>query len=178
MPAGWAPTLPRMILHMSGISRLARINFSLRGHYLLRNQVADEMAVDWVTGACLLTRRDAWNSVGGMTTRWFMYAEDLDYCLRLGDAGWRVVLLGSTEAEHAAGLSSAGNDGRIRTEWIVNLAELYDLHFGRARAKRVAWRAVVASGFLARSAIARSAYDRRRFRAYGHAVARSAKGKR
>ena len=46
--------------------------------------------VDWVAGTHFLVRRTAWDAVGGFDESFFMFAEDVDLCWRLRDAGWRV----------------------------------------------------------------------------------------
>lgn len=45
-----------------------------------------------VTGACLLTRRDRFEEVGGFATLFPLNYNDIDYCLKLHDRGYRVVL--------------------------------------------------------------------------------------
>lgn len=43
-----------------------------------------------VTGACMMTRREAFLSVGGFSERFPLSYNDVDYCLKLWSAGWRV----------------------------------------------------------------------------------------
>ncbi len=62
--------------------------------------------VDWVTGACMLTRRAVIEQVGGMDPAYFMYSEELDWCKRIKDAGWRVVYLPTAAVVHHIGKSS------------------------------------------------------------------------
>ena len=49
-----------------------------------------ETQVDWVNAACMVLPRKAWEQVGGFDTGYFMYCEDVDLCLRLQLAGWRL----------------------------------------------------------------------------------------
>ncbi len=61
--------------------------------------------VDWVSGSCFLARRSALEQVGGFDERYFMFAEDMDLCWRLGRAGWRVGFEPSAEVTHHEGVS-------------------------------------------------------------------------
>jgi len=47
--------------------------------------------VPWVVAAFMLVRREAFESIGGFDTRFRLYMEDVDFCVRLSEAGWRVV---------------------------------------------------------------------------------------
>jgi N-acetylglucosaminyl-diphospho-decaprenol L-rhamnosyltransferase len=69
--------------------------------------------VDWVSGACFLVRRTAFESVGGFDEGYFMYAEDLDLCWRLHRAGWRVLYEPNVHVVHAQGLSTARHRVRM-----------------------------------------------------------------
>jgi GT2 family glycosyltransferase len=62
--------------------------------------------VDWVSGACMLVRRNALEQVGGMDERFFLYWEDADLCRRLTDVGWRVLYFPGATIVHAGGRSS------------------------------------------------------------------------
>jgi GT2 family glycosyltransferase len=46
--------------------------------------------VDWVTGCCMLVRRDCWNDLGGLDPDFFLYYEDVDLCRRAAQRGWSV----------------------------------------------------------------------------------------
>ena len=62
--------------------------------------------VDWVSGACVLVRRTAFEMVGGFDEAYFMYVEDVDLCWRLGQAGWRIGYEPAGRVVHALGGSS------------------------------------------------------------------------
>ena len=58
--------------------------------------------VDWVTGAALVARRSAVESVGFMDERYFLYWEDLDWCYRMRRTGWRIYRVPQARAIHRA----------------------------------------------------------------------------
>ena len=62
--------------------------------------------VDWVSGACMIVRREAAADVGLLDERFFMYWEDADWCRRIKSAGWQVVYFPAATIVHAAGKSS------------------------------------------------------------------------
>ena len=62
--------------------------------------------VDWVSGACMLVRRTAFDQVEGMDERFFLYWEDADLCKRIGEKGWRTVYFPGATVVHAGGRSS------------------------------------------------------------------------
>jgi GT2 family glycosyltransferase len=63
------------------------------------------LAVDWLAGSCLLVRRSAWEQVGVMDERFFLYFEDADWCIRFREAGWQVYYLPTVRATHRVGES-------------------------------------------------------------------------
>lgn len=62
-----------------------------------------EGTTGWLSGACLLLRREAFDSVGGFDEGYFMYFEDTDLCERVAKAGWDVVYAPSAVVEHRGG---------------------------------------------------------------------------
>ena len=78
--------------------------------------VTAPVAADWVSGACFLVRRDAFEAVGGFDEAYFMYAEDVDLCWRLGQAGWTVAYVPTAEVTHVQGTSTARHPVRMILE--------------------------------------------------------------
>ena len=62
--------------------------------------------VDWLVGACLMTHRAVLEDVGVMDEAYFMYSEELDWCRRVKEAGWKVVYLPEARIVHHVGKSS------------------------------------------------------------------------
>ena len=63
-------------------------------------------AVDWVSGACFLVRRAAWDDLAGFDEAFFMYMEDVDLCWRAWHHGWRVAYEPAAEVTHVQGVST------------------------------------------------------------------------
>lgn len=71
-----------------------------------------ERPVGWLSGACLLVRRSAFDAVGGFDERYFMYMEDVDLGDRFGRAGWQNVYVPSSEVLHDKGHSTGRDPAR------------------------------------------------------------------
>jgi GT2 family glycosyltransferase len=87
--------------------------------------------VDWVIGAALAVRRAVLDKVGLLDEKFFMYAEDVDWCWRIRQAGWRVVYLPSAVVMHHYEKSAGKapyrtNYARHRSMW-----RFYHKHYSR-----------------------------------------------
>jgi GT2 family glycosyltransferase len=69
--------------------------------------------VDAVNGAFMLVRREAMEQVGLFDEGYWLYMEDLDWCRRFHDRGWRVVYDGRVTAIHVKG-GTAGSRRRLK----------------------------------------------------------------
>lgn len=67
----------------------------------------------WLSGACLLVRRRAFDSVGGFDPDYFMYFEDVDLGFRLGRAGYRSLYEPSAVVRHSGGHSTRSESARM-----------------------------------------------------------------
>jgi len=62
--------------------------------------------VDALQGACMMVRREVYDTIGGFDEDYFMYGEDIDWCYRMKKAGWRVHYLSTTQIIHYKGEST------------------------------------------------------------------------
>jgi N-acetylglucosaminyl-diphospho-decaprenol L-rhamnosyltransferase len=60
---------------------------------------------DWVSGACFLVRRSAFEELGGFDETYFMFSEDMDICWRAHQAGWGVGVEPAAVVTHLEGVS-------------------------------------------------------------------------
>jgi N-acetylglucosaminyl-diphospho-decaprenol L-rhamnosyltransferase len=74
-----------------------------------------ERSVEWVSGSCVLLRRQALEEVGLFDEGYFMYVEDVDLCTRLRRAGWEIRFSPELEVLHIGGVSTGGYRSRTMT---------------------------------------------------------------
>ncbi len=80
-------------------------NWFSRRNLIGRDSLAPAQ-VDWVAGACLLTRRDLFERLRGLDETFFMYWEDADYCRRVAAAGFSCSYLPAATVVHVGGASA------------------------------------------------------------------------
>lgn len=89
-----------------------------------------EQTVDWVSGACLVTRRDLLETTGGFDENFFLYSEDVDLCERVRAAGFTVVYTPSAEVTHLLGRSAGRDRARALLESHRSRLYFYRKHRG------------------------------------------------
>lgn len=115
--------------------RFARYNLT----YLDENERAE---VDSVVGACMLVRREAVYKVGQLDETFFMYGEDLDWCKRIKEAGWKVIYYPAVTVLHLKRKSSVQSP-KARYEFVRAMLLFYNKHY-RAHTSRLTNIAVLA----------------------------------
>jgi N-acetylglucosaminyl-diphospho-decaprenol L-rhamnosyltransferase len=96
----------------------------------LHNWAVDAVQhVDWVSGACLLLRREALAQVQGLDEAFFMYFEDVDLCLRIRQQDWRICYVPDLEVTHLGGQSLQQNPA-ARQAYQQSLRYFYARHYG------------------------------------------------
>lgn len=81
-------------------------NSGLNGRYPQSCYEGPPFEVDHPLGACLIVRRVAAEQIGWLDEDFFIYCEEIDWCLRLRRAGWQIFCVPEAKAVHHAGQST------------------------------------------------------------------------
>lgn len=122
-----------------------------RRYRLLDWDHADAAPVDWVSGACFMVRREAWDAVGGFDPSYFMYMEDVDLCWRLGRRDWTIGYEPAAEVVHLQGVSADQTPYKMLA---AHHTSMWRFAWRTTRGPRRLALPVVALGLVARLAVA------------------------
>ncbi|MEV0110989.1 glycosyltransferase family 2 protein [Nocardia sp. NPDC050799] len=115
-------------------------------------QVTEVSDVDWISGCCMLFRREAFDAVHGFDERYFLYFEETKMALDMHRNGWRVVLDPSVEIRHREGGSMRSAPLRkVRTHHRSALRFYCDYHRGTPW---MLFSPLVAAGLVVRGVLA------------------------
>jgi GT2 family glycosyltransferase len=102
------PTPLSALAHFTGIGRTEGASGALSQYRATQLGDDEPGEVDAVNGAFMLCRAEAVREVGLLDEGYWLYMEDLDWCHRFWDAGWKVFYEPAGTALHVKGGSSAG----------------------------------------------------------------------
>ncbi len=101
----------------------------LSRRYLLKDlNRTNEKEVDWVSGSCLLTKREVLDRIGGLDELFFMYAEDVDFCYRAKKAGFGVYYFPEVTVIHHVGQSTRRRKLSMLVEHHRSMYYFYQKH--------------------------------------------------
>lgn len=129
------PTLGQEFLMLTGLGRLLfRSWYPSRGPEISRGP----QVVDYVEGACMLVRRQAIDEVGGLDEGYFMYAEEVDWCYAMKQAGWQVWYQPAAVVVHLGGGSSRRRLPQREADLYRSRVRFFRKHYGRTAAQLLA----------------------------------------
>lgn len=98
-------------------------------NYNLDNLPDDEIyEIDCLTGAFMFIRFEVLNEVGFLDESFFMYGEDIDLCLRIKEAGWKIIYYGESKITHFKGASSKKQKSKLIYEFYHAMYIYYKKH--------------------------------------------------
>lgn len=93
----------------------------------------ESFEVDWVSGGAMMVRRDIFEKAGGFDGNFFMYFEDVDFCLRAKKAGCAVVIVPAARIFHESG-KSFESEREKKKHYYASQDYYLRKHFGLIRA--------------------------------------------
>ncbi len=148
----------------------------LHRRYTVQSVGEEIREVDWAQSAALLVRRDAAEQIGWFDPDFFVYSDEVDFCKRLDDAGWRTLYVPQAVAIHHEQLST----GAVPERRIVELSRNRDRYMRKHHTAAAAWvvRLLTAFTYALRSAAAvvLPGHDPRRYWRHVTATLRPAQG--
>lgn len=96
--------------------------------YLNMKEIHD---IDCLVGAFMMVRREVIEQVGLLDEEFFMYGEDIDWCYRIKEAGWRIVYNPTVSITHYKGASSRKKPFKIVYEFHRAMYIFHKKHFAK-----------------------------------------------
>jgi N-acetylglucosaminyl-diphospho-decaprenol L-rhamnosyltransferase len=139
------PSLWDGFCRASGLAAAFPRTALLCGYNLTHLPAAGTYDVGMINGAFMLGRRDVLAAIaepGGAVfdEKFFMYGDDIDLCIRMGQAGHRVVYDGRVQITHLKGVSVAKEFAAMSAAIFDANRDVYLKHFGATRFSRWKWR--------------------------------------
>lgn len=98
---------------------------------------------DFATGCCILIRREIIERVGILDKQYFLYSEDVDYSLRVKEAGFKILFVPNSVIWHKIGRSSGGAGSKLQQYYQTRNRLLLTFKHGPIKAKMTAIRLLV-----------------------------------
>ncbi len=111
------PTLGAGVFRNTYLGRLFPRNKYAQDYLMTNFDHLSTRSVDWVSGCAMFIRRALLGTIGALDERFFMYCEDVDFCLRAGQAQAQVAYVPQAIVTHAIGRSSDKNADRMIWEF-------------------------------------------------------------
>jgi O-antigen biosynthesis protein len=123
------PNVYTYLFDYTNLRKIVPRDYFHRRHYYLDQPLpVVKKEVDAVSGSFMLIDRDVIEKIGLLDEKYFMYLEDIDYCLRAGEAGFKVLFNPKSSIKHVGGYSS-NNKERIHVDaWLKSRKYYVEKH--------------------------------------------------
>lgn len=122
-------TTPSPLSELANASRVGRLKqrFGRAAH----DPDAPAVDCDWVSGAAFCVRREVFETVGLLDEGYFLYFEEVDFCVRAKRAGWQVRYLRDAQVTHHEGQATGIHDGKRKpTYWFESRRRFFSKTYG------------------------------------------------
>jgi GT2 family glycosyltransferase len=82
-------------------------------------------------GACMILRKDVYNRVGGLNTDYFMFGEDMEWCYRIKQAGYKIMYTPASQVMHHFNKSGSSGAAKRYEMMYKNYYSFCDTYLGK-----------------------------------------------
>jgi N-acetylglucosaminyl-diphospho-decaprenol L-rhamnosyltransferase len=150
------PTLWDGFCRASGLAAAFPRSKFFAGYNLTHLAAGGTYEVGAINGAFMLARREVLESVGLFDENFFMYGDDLDLCIRMACAGYKIVYDGRVQIMHLKGVSVAKDYDAMSLAIFDANRDVYLKHFNPRGSQWVRWKYKMAFGAWKRVALLRA----------------------
>lgn len=130
------PTLWNSFCYFAGLSRLFPQNPLFSEYHQTYKDMTTAHTISACSGAALLTKRSVIETIGLLDEQFFMYAEDLDWCKRMRDAGFTIMYQPSVSIIHhkyKSGIKSSSQKiaKKTRKHFWETMLQYFDKHYAQ-----------------------------------------------
>jgi GT2 family glycosyltransferase len=135
------PTPWKSLVNSFGLKRLSGLNRKFFSDFRLDNEPLPEkpVEVDAISGACMLVSKEAFDDVGPMDEDYFLHCEDLDWCMRFRQKGWKVFFTPRARLFHNKGRCSASRPFFVEWSKHKGMVLFYRKFFAARHHKPMQW---------------------------------------
>ena len=129
---------PTVLSELEGAVRMSLVSRLLRRAVVAPPVPQTACRVDWVAGASMIVRRAVFDAIGLLDESYFMYFEEVDFCLRASRADWPCWYVPQSRVVHLVGQSSGVTDlkrlkRRRPAYWFASRRRFFLTHYGRTQ---------------------------------------------
>ncbi|WP_107839168.1 glycosyltransferase family 2 protein [Metasolibacillus meyeri] len=125
------PTPEASFYYMMGLSRKYPDSPKFNSYHKSYMNMQEIHDIDCLVGAFMIVRREAFEQIGLLDEDFFMYGEDIDWCYRIKEAGWRIVYNPLVSILHYKGASSRRKPFKIVYEFHRAMYLFHKKHFAK-----------------------------------------------
>lgn len=100
-----------------------------------RGQFSKSKEVDFATGACMLIKKEVFTKVGLLDDKYFLYLEDMDFCVRVKMAGFKIIFQPKAILWHKNAVTSGGSGSKLQDYYITRNRLLFALKYAKLKTK-------------------------------------------
>lgn len=138
------PTIWASLTYFTGLERLFPQYDAFGQYHLTTKDLSKIHIIDACSGAAMIVRASAIKDVGTLDERFFMYAEDLDWCKRFRDSNYLIIFYPHSKVVHHKYKSGIKNTSQkiatqTRRHFFDTMLQYYDKHYADQHPSIVRW---------------------------------------